>query len=161
MRNVTPKKWLSQHFLKDKEIIAKFLDAADLIENENVLEIGPGHGAITDALLKKDLSLIAVEKDPILFKELKKKYSSCSNFSLYEADILDFPLEQLPSPIKVVANIPYSITAPLLGKLLTKRDIFSSLTLIVQKELALRMVAKIGSSEMSRFTHFVQYYSHP
>lgn len=155
-----PKKGLSQNFLIDGNILNKILAEADVQEGDAVLEIGGGPGVLTEALFAKKCDLTVVEKDPVFAKALHR----FSGINVFEGDILEFPLETLETlkkgkKIKVVANLPYHLTSPILGLLLPRSDLFSSVTVMVQEEVALRMVAKPGSKEYSSLTLFVNFYS--
>lgn len=154
-----PKKHLSQNFLIDQNIVRKIVQAAEVRPGDAVLEIGPGPGALTAALLQAGARVFAVEKDPLFAKELSRLQTSDQRLSVFEADILEFPLQDLPSPLKVVANLPYHITAPILEKIFDYSTLFSSLTIMVQKEVADRMAAKAGSKDFSSLSLFVQFYA--
>ena len=149
-----PKKGLSQNFLIDANIIRKIADAADIQEGETILEIGPGPGALTQELLKRGARVIAVEKDPLFATALKRLEG---DLEVYEADILEFDFKKIPKPYKVVANLPYHITTPILEKLC---GVYPTLALVmVQKEMADRMVAKHGSKAISSLTIFLQLFA--
>ncbi|HLB53161.1 MAG TPA: 16S rRNA (adenine(1518)-N(6)/adenine(1519)-N(6))-dimethyltransferase RsmA [Chlamydiales bacterium] len=152
-----PNKSLSQNFLIDPNIVRKIVDLA-AIQSDSVLEIGPGAGALTEELLKRNVHLFAVEKDPILADELKKKFDK---LTIFPCDILKFDLSSLCSyaPLKVVANLPYHITTPILEKLLCERDLFSSFTVMMQEEVAQRIQAKPGSKEFSSLSLFLQFHT--
>lgn len=151
---VRPKKSLSQNFLIDQNIIDKLLNAADISEGEEVVEIGPGIGAITEALVKRGAIVTAIEKDASLREKLETL-----PITLHLGDALEFPLERLPSPCKVVANLPFQITSPLLGRLVTRSEQFPSLTLIVQKEVGERITAQPNEKSYSHFSLFVSAYA--
>lgn len=152
------KKSLSQNFLIDGNILDKILAAAEIAPGDLVVEIGPGPGALTEALLARCSSVIAVEKDPLFIDHLK---SLSGNLSLYEADILSFPIEEILQrrKAKLVANLPYQITTPILQRFLPLKDCFSSLTLMVQKEFGQRLTAQKNESAYSSLTLFAQYYA--
>lgn len=155
-----PQKSLSQNFLIDGNIIRKIISAANITEGEAVLEIGPGPGALTEALLASGASLLAIEKDVHFYNALKTwKHPS---LSLLHRDVLSLDLPSLlKEKTKVVANIPYQITGILLQKLLPMGKWISSLTLMLQKEVAERLIAAKGSSSYSSFTLFAAHYSSP
>ena len=146
-----PKKGLSQNFLIDANIIRKIATAADIQESETILEIGPGPGALTQELLRRKARVIAVEKDP-QFAQALHRFEG--DLTVHCADILEFSLEQIPSPYKVVANLPYHITTPILEKLCKTPPTVAYV--MVQKEMADRMTAQSGSRAISSFTIFLQ-----
>ncbi len=149
-----PKKGLSQNFLVDHNIITKLLNYASVKKGDYVLEIGAGPGAITEILVKREADVVAVELDTA-FAEALKRFP----ITIYAEDILVFSLDSLERRAKVVANLPYHITAPILGRLLPRRDLFSTLTLVVQEEVARRMVAQPKTSDYSSLTLFLQFYA--
>jgi 16S rRNA (adenine1518-N6/adenine1519-N6)-dimethyltransferase len=153
--NARPKKHLSQNFLIDPNIIAKILSLADVQPGDPILEIGPGPGSLTTALLDRGASVYAVEIDPVFASELHTLQHP--NLSVFEADFLAFSLKNLPPHFKVVANLPYHITAPILEKLFASS--FTSLTIMVQKEVAARMAASPDTKEFGPLSLFVQFYS--
>lgn len=151
----SPKKSLSQNFLIDPNIIRKTLELADICQGDPVLEIGPGPGALTHALLEKGAKLFAVEMDRAFAHHLHRLQNG--NLTVFEHDFLKFPMDVLPKNIKVVANLPYHITTPILEKLFASS--FSSITIMVQKELATRIQANPGTKDFGSLSLFVQFYS--
>lgn len=150
-----PKKGLSQNFLVDAKIVEKIVNLAEVKPGDIVLEIGPGPGALTKALLERGARLFAVEMDPVFAKELERFQNG--QLQVFLADFLKFPIERLPKNFKVVANLPYHITTPILEKLFASS--FSSITIMVQKEVAERMKAQEGSKVFGSLSLFVQYYT--
>lgn len=150
-----PQKKLSQNFLIDPNIIRKITDLAEIYPGDSVLEIGPGPGALTLALLEKKANVFAVEMDPLFAKHLHRYQNG--HLRVYQDDFLKFRMENLPKNLKVVANLPYHITTPILEKLFGSS--FSSIVVMVQKEVAARMQAKPGTKEMGSLSLFVQFYS--
>jgi phospholipid N-methyltransferase len=142
------KKSLGQNFLKSKEALHKIMDAGDVVANDIVLEIGPGKGALTDMLLTSAGKVIAVEKDQSLVSLLKEKYVSqieAGKLDIKEGDILEFDptvLKFYEFPYKLIANIPYYITGAVIQKFLTAEYQPERMVLLVQKEVAQRIVAK-------------------
>lgn len=135
-----PKRGLSQNFLCDSNLVQKILTAADVTEDELVVEIGPGQGALTKLLAQKTKRLIAIEKDQDLSCYLKDLIPS---LEIYSEDFLKFPLEetikkklQRAEKAKVIANIPYHLTTPILKKICVNRECIGSAFLMVQKEVA-------------------------
>ncbi len=123
------------------------------------MEIGPGHGRLTTLLAEKAKKVIAIELDPLLVRQLKERLSSYSNIEIIEMDALEFPYDRLED-FKVVANIPYYITTPIIFKLLEARRLLS-MTLTVQKEVAQRIVASPGTKEYGLLSVMVQYRARP
>jgi 16S rRNA (adenine1518-N6/adenine1519-N6)-dimethyltransferase len=153
-----PRKQFGQHWLRSEKALGKILKAAQLQSDDCVLEIGPGTGNLTKMLLPLVRSLIAVEIDRDLCAQLRRKFVR-ENFELIEGSILDLPLPEAPH--KVVANIPYNITGPILGKLLgtiaEPVNQFDRIVLLVQKEIADRLVAKAGHKAYGALSVRVQY----
>lgn len=154
---VEPKKGLSQNFLIDGNIVRKIVTTADIKKGDHVLEIGPGPGALTEELTLRGAHVFAVEKDHIFAQALKR----FPHVEVYDADILTFDFSQLPTPLKVVSNLPYHLTAPILTLLAPRRDLFSSLTVMVQEEVARRMVARAKTSDYGSLTVFLNFYTQP
>ena len=156
--NLNPKKFLSQHFLIDGNIIDKIIKSSDVKIGESILEIGPGPGVLTAALLKKKTNVIAVEKD----RDYVKAFDNwdAPNLQVFEDDFLDFDLEKhIPKNTQVVANIPYHITTPILIKLMDHYTLFSSITLLMQKEVAQRLIAKPNTKQYGSLSIFLQRYA--
>jgi len=156
----TPRKRWGQHFLVDRNILNKVIRTAQLDQSDIVLEIGPGLGEMTLALARHVKKVIAVEIDPKLVKILKEKTSNFSNIMIVEGDILKIDFEQLydqaNQPLKGVANLPYQISTPLLFRFIESRDLFSSLTLMLQREVAERMMASPGGKDYGPLSIFIQ-----
>ncbi len=140
------KKSLGQNFLRSKSVVKKILDVSEISKNDIVLEIGPGEGIMTEELLSLGKKVVAVEKDDRLIPLLKEKFKEgldSGKFELIHSDILDQNIQEIISkPYKVVANIPYYITGQILRKFLESNFQPNSMTLMVQKEVAERIVAK-------------------
>jgi 16S rRNA (adenine1518-N6/adenine1519-N6)-dimethyltransferase len=157
----SPKKSLSQNFLIDGNIVRKIVAYAGIKPGENVLEIGPGPGVLTEELLAQESSVFAIEKDRKFAQALHRLQTPDHRLHIFEGDALKTPIDILPPHTKVVANLPYQITTPLLTRLLPCHEIFSSMTVMVQKEYATRLLADAGSENYSSLSIFVQFYSHP
>ncbi len=156
--NVHPSKGKGQNFLIDESVLEKLLAAAELKADDSVLEIGPGLGLLTLALVERVASLTAVEVDPNLASHVRRLLETRPNSRLIEGDILAVDRRLLPSPpFKVVANIPYAITSPLLRRFLEPPDRPSRLVLMVQREVAERVTAQPGHTSL--LTVSVQYYA--
>jgi len=155
-----PKKKWGQHFLIDRNILNKVIRTAQINEKDVVLEVGPGLGEMTIGLAKKAKKVITIEIDPKLVEILKKKVMDYPNVEVVKGDILkvDFNklLNQEKVPVKVVANLPYQISTPLLFRFIELRQLFSTLTLMLQREVAERMVAPPGGKEYGPLSIFVQ-----
>lgn len=158
-----PKKGLSQNFLVDSNIVRKIVQTAGIEPGDSVLEIGSGPGALTSALLEGGANVFAIEKDPLFAKELSRFQTDDRRLSVVEADFLEFDLRErkFPNSLKVVANLPYHITAPILEKIFDHSSLFSSLTLMVQKEVADRMRAEAGTKDFGCLSLFTQFYTLP
>lgn len=154
---VQPKRSLSQNFLIDQNIIQKTLDSAEVTAEDHVLEIGPGPGAITEQLVARGATVTAIERDTQLAKALQEKL----NITVLCDDALTAPLDALPKPTKLVANLPYHISTPLIQRLILRPDIFSSLTFFVQKEVGNRICGLPGTRDYSSFSVFIRAYSTP
>lgn len=165
---IAPKKGLSQNFLTDGNIIRKIVKAADVQSNDIVFEIGPGPGALTYALLETGAQVFAVEKDEVLAKALMRLNPPDKRLIVFCDDVLNFPLEDtfrrlLPKgqKAKVIANLPYHLTTPILTELVVQHDLFSVLVLMVQDEVAKRFTASPGNKEYGSITLFLNYHAHP
>jgi 16S rRNA (adenine1518-N6/adenine1519-N6)-dimethyltransferase len=158
-----PKKRLGQHFLIDRNILAKVIRTAEVEKGDVVLEVGPGLGEMTLALAHQAKKVIAVEIDSKLAVILKQKVRDFSNVEVVKSDILKVDFSQFlrkeRHPIKVVANLPYQITTPLLFRFIESKEAFSTLTLMLQKEVAERMVASPGRKEYGPLSIFIQMFS--
>jgi len=152
-----PKKSLSQNFLIDGNIIRKIVDAAEVKEGEHVLEIGPGPGALTQELLARGAHVTAVEKDTYFAQHLSTLGGS---LQVHCQDILDFDFSRIDQT-KVIANLPYHITTPIVTKLIQEHEKITSLVIMVQYEVARRMIAKPGSKEYGSLTVFLNYHTAP
>ena len=155
-----PKKRLGQHFLVDPDILNKVIRAARVGKEDVVLEVGPGLGEMTFALAHRVKKVIAIEIDPKLVAILSKKAKDYPNVEVMKSDILkvDFKdiLEKEGRTIKVVANLPYQISTPLIFRFIELKEAFSTFTLMLQKEVAERMVAPPGRKEYGPLSIFVQ-----
>ena len=151
-----PKKSLGQHWLKDPEILADIAEAAELTGDDVVLEIGPGLGTLTSRLLARANSVTAVEFDADLARKLPGQFPG-KNLEVFNEDILQFDLNQLPKNYKVVANVPYYITSKIVEKLMTAENKPSIAVLLVQKEVAERIAA--GAGNMSVLSVSVQIFA--
>jgi 16S rRNA (adenine1518-N6/adenine1519-N6)-dimethyltransferase len=163
--HVKPKKGLGQNFLFDKNIQRKLVASYNLKARDHVLEIGAGYGELTKLVADNAAFVYALEIDPELCKTLRDNTKGYSNIEIINQDILIFNLKRyfskFKNKIKVVGNIPYYITTPIIGHLLKYRNKIETVFITVQKEFAKRIVANAGSKEYGSFSCFVQYYSIP
>ena len=154
------KKHLGQNFLYDSSILSNIIRSAGLSEKDTVVEIGPGPGRLTRMLAEKVKRLIAIELDPELFERLKGDFIAYNNVEIVHGDALRFPFETI-GEFKVVANIPYYITTPIIFRLLEARAFLKSMTLTIQKEVAERIVAQPGCKDYGVLTIMVRYFARP
>jgi len=150
------RKELGQHWLKDKHSLESMVEAAKVKPGDFILEIGPGTGLLTDELLSSGANVTALEFDHTLAQQLVFKYASNSKIKLVEGDIRSFDLSQMSVNYKIVANIPYYLTANLMRKLVDDQRKPSIASLLVQKEVAERIGAKPG--KLSAVAVMVQVY---
>jgi 16S rRNA (adenine1518-N6/adenine1519-N6)-dimethyltransferase len=160
-----PRKRLGQHFLTDRNILLKVVRTAEVTKEDTILEVGSGPGEMTLALAKKAGQVIAVEIDSKLIKLLRKKMSGIPNVKIILGDILKIDFSSLfreaGRPLKVVANLPYQISTPLLFRFIESRNLFSSLTLMLQREVVERMIALPGGKNYGALSVIIQMVSHP
>jgi len=175
--NATALKRLGQHFLVDRGVLRKIIEAAELSPKDTVLEIGPGVGTLTQELAKRASRVIAVEKDPKMIEILKETIEDSGNVEIIQGDILKLRLQnpkseirnpkqiqnskfKIPKHYKIVANLPYYITSPVIRKFLTSTGVRPlSMLLMVQKEVAQRIVAR--PPDMNLLAISVQFYAKP
>jgi 16S rRNA (adenine1518-N6/adenine1519-N6)-dimethyltransferase len=150
-------KRLGQNFLIDPNIVRKIVALAELTPTDTVLEIGPGRGILTDALCGVTGHVTAVEVDPRLYAYLTERQPQFGNLALILNDAMTYPVEQLSSGTIVVANLPYYLSTPLLFRLLDQRNRFPRMVLMLQNEVADRLVAKPGSSGYGVLSVMAQY----
>jgi 16S rRNA (adenine1518-N6/adenine1519-N6)-dimethyltransferase len=146
------RKSLGQHFLADKRILARIADAAGIEAGDTVVEIGPGRGALTDLLVERAGRLIAIEYDRALAAGLRERYASRANVEVVQADVLTVKLGEIAGePFKLVGNVPYYITTPILFHAL-ERPRPSVAIYLVQREVAERLVAPAGDGDYGALT---------
>jgi 16S rRNA (adenine1518-N6/adenine1519-N6)-dimethyltransferase len=155
LRHYAKKKW-GQNFLADRNLLRKIVKSLELKTGDKVLEIGPGEGALTELILPRVDRLAAIEIDPALVEHLRslKELRDCT---FIHGDVLWFELDELPfeTPVRVVGNIPYNITSPILFWLIEQRKFWSDATIMVQKEVAERLTAEVGTKTYGRLTIMV------
>ncbi|GCL67772.1 16S rRNA (adenine(1518)-N(6)/adenine(1519)-N(6))-dimethyltransferase RsmA [Veillonella tobetsuensis] len=156
-------KKLGQNFLIKRGIVDEIVKAADLHDGEPVLEIGPGIGTLTQGLAQSGANVTAIELDTRLLEVLDTTLAQYGNVKIVHGDVLklDVPSIMNHEPFKVVANLPYYITTPIIMSLLESRLPIERLVVMVQKEVALRMVAKPGTKDYGALSVAVQYYTKP
>lgn len=164
MEKVKAKKSLGQNFLQDHDVIEQILSVAHVTKTDRVLEIGPGTGILTFVMSDRVEKLVAIELDHQLVERLQQHFIDSKHVSILEGNILDVHLEEMlhefgfaEHPYKIIANIPYYITAPIIRTLLSLSHQPQSLTLMVQDEVAERLAAKPGA--MSLLSVMAQYYA--
>ncbi len=156
------KKSLGQNFLIDKNIARKIVEAVPARAGEPVLEIGPGRGALTELFLEKGVALTVVELDDFYADFLTKRFGSFENFSLIRGDFLRQSLaDVLPGAAHVVGNLPYSITSPVLFKLIEERQWVQSATLMMQLEVAQRLIAAPRTKSYGILSVWAQTFAEP
>ncbi len=160
-------KKFGQNFLVDSNILDKIIESAQITREDCVLEIGPGIGTMTQRLAEEAREVVAVEIDRNLIPVLEDTLSAYANVTVINADILKFDLNRLVEernggrPIKVVANLPYYITTPIIMALFEKHVPLQSVTIMVQKEVADRMQEGPGTKDYGALSLSVQYYAKP
>ena len=165
--NFTFQKKFGQNFLIDPHVLDKIIAAAEITKDDFVLEIGPGIGTLTQYLAEAAREVVAVEVDSSLIPILEDTLSSYDNVSVINEDVLKVDLKKLAEernggkPVKVVANLPYYITTPIIMGLFESHVPLKSLTVMVQKEVALRMQAGPGTKDYGALSLAVQYYADP
>lgn len=166
--NVTAKKSLGQNFLIDENVILDAINAANITKEDIVIEIGPGLGTLTKYLLDRAKKVICVELDNSMINILKERFFLYENFEVINDDILKIDLNELISKnkselkvdnVKIVANLPYYITTPIIMRLLEERLDINSITVMIQKEVADRLTAIPGNKNTGAITYSVYYYA--
>lgn len=154
-------KSLGQNFLIDDSVLNDIVSGAEVDENDLVIEIGPGVGSLTAQLLKKAKKVVAVELDNDLIPILEAELGQYENFSLIHKDALKVDFNEVigdEKSVKLVANLPYYVTTPIIVNLLKKNYNFKSLTIMIQKEVAERINAEPNCKEYGSISLLVQYY---
>ncbi|MBP6322406.1 MAG: ribosomal RNA small subunit methyltransferase A [Fusobacteriaceae bacterium] len=161
MSDFKHKKKFGQNFLTHQnEVLEKIMEVSNVTSEDTVIEIGPGEGALTELLLDSSKKLFCFEIDRDLEKILNKKFKDNSKFNLKMGDVLEADLKEIlkdEQNVKVVANIPYYITSPIINKIIEHRDKISEIYIMVQKEVAERICSKTGK-ERSVLTLAVEYF---
>lgn len=157
---ISPRKMFGQNFLLDKNIARRIIAIAEIKPDDVILEIGSGIGALTELLIETGARIVAIEIDKDLFAILSKRFSDKSNIEILNNDALKISYkdmaDRLGKKLKVVSNLPYNISTPILFKFLDERDAFSSLVLMFQKEVADRICAKPSCKDYGILSVFAQ-----
>lgn len=164
--HVKAKKRYGQNFLIDQSVLDNIVQVADVNSEDVVLEIGPGTGNLTRLLASYAKEVVAIEIDRDLVGLLEEEFKETKNLKIINTDVLKVSLEDIlseydKSSVKIVANLPYYITTPILMKILESKLEYKSVTVMVQKEVALRMCACAGTSDYGALSLAVQYYTNP
>lgn len=160
------KKDLGQNFLTDENIVLKIVDSLELTDDEVVLEVGPGMGSLTQKLAERAYKVYAVEIDTRAVNMLEETLSEYNNIEIINKDILKTDLREILEDaikenrkIKFISNLPYYITSPILMKVLEDKVMFENIVVMLQKEVATRLNAKVNTKDYSSFTIAVDYYA--
>lgn len=165
--NISANKSLGQNFLINDSVVNKIVESAEITKNDLVIEIGPGLGNLTEFLLEKAGKVIAIELDQRMLEILNDRFSLYDNFEIINEDVLKVNLNELISEnknseiknAKIVANLPYYITTPIIMKLLEEKLDIETITVMVQKEVADRLIAIPGEKLSGAITYSVYYYA--
>ena len=165
--NISANNSLGQNFLINDSVVNKIVESAEITKNDLVIEIGPGLGNLTEFLLEKAGKVIAIELDQRMLEILNDRFSLYDNFEIINEDVLKVNLNELISKnknseiknAKIVANLPYYITTPIIMKLLEEKLDIETITVMVQKEVADRLIAIPGEKLSGAITYSVYYYA--
>lgn len=165
--NIKANKSLGQNFLINNEVVENIINSSEIIETDMIIEIGPGLGTLTKYLLEKAGKVLCIELDSKMIRILQDRFKKCDNFELINADILKVNLNEIIDKnkkegkiknVKVVANLPYYITTPIIMKLLEEKLDIESITVMIQKEVADRLIEIPGGKNTGAITYTVYYY---
>ena len=164
--SITANKGYGQNFLIDDSIVDEIVEKANVSKEDLVIEIGPGLGNLTLPLLENAGKVICIELDPKMINILNDRFKLYSNFEIINDDVLKVDLKSIIDKsnlkkAKVVANLPYYITTPIIMKLLEEKLNLESITVMVQKEVAERLTEKPGSKDTGAITYTINYYTDP
>lgn len=166
--NIKANKSLGQNFLISEEVVTAIIDSSEITKQDCIIEIGPGLGTLTKKLLDKAEKVICIELDKNMVNILKDRFKYYDNFQLFNEDVLKVDLKELISKekgkgniknVKVVANLPYYITTPIIMKLLEEELDLKSITVMIQKEVADRLIAIPGEKNTGAITYAIYYYT--
>ena len=165
---ISAQKSLGQNFLINEDVVTKIVEASQISKDDLVIEIGPGLGTLTESLLEKAGKVVAIELDERMLRILNDRFSLYNNFEVINNDVLKVNLAELIQNeknnnglknAKIVANLPYYITTPIIMKLLEEELDIESITVMIQKEVADRLIAVPGDKLSGAITYSVYYYS--
>lgn len=165
---ITANKSLGQNFLINEEVVNNIVSSSNICKDDLVIEIGPGLGTLTEELLQNAGKVIAIELDERMIKILKERFIAYNNFEIINEDVLKVDLQNLIKAekqtnnlknAKIVANLPYYITTPIIMKLLEEKLDINSITVMIQKEVAERLIAVPGEKLSGAITYCVYYYA--
>ena len=164
--HITANKNLGQNFLIDDDTVSGIVDAANVSKDDLKIEIGPGLGTLTKELLDRAGKVICIELDKRMIEILNDRFSMYDNFKVLNDDVLKVNLKELiekekVKTTKIVANLPYYITTPIIMKLLEERLDIETITVMIQKEVADRLVTKPGTGDTGAITYAIHYYTNP
>lgn len=166
--NITASKSLGQNFLIDSEVVDGIVDSAGVSKDDLIIEIGPGLGTLTSVLLEKAGKVVCIELDKRMVNIISDRFSFYDNFEVINEDVLKVQLNSIIEKnlkennlkkAKVVANLPYYITTPIIMKLLEDKLNLTSITVMVQKEVAERLTEKPGGKESGAITYSINYFA--
>jgi 16S rRNA (adenine1518-N6/adenine1519-N6)-dimethyltransferase len=166
--HIKANKSLGQNFLINQEVVEAIVESSQISKEDLVIEIGPGLGTLTKYLLEKARKVICIELDKKMIKILEDRFSLYENFTLINQDVLKVDLQELIEKekqnkeiknVKIVANLPYYITTPIIMKLLEEQLDLESITVMIQKEVADRLITIPGEKETGAITYSVYYYA--
>lgn len=165
--NIRANKNLGQNFLINNEVVENIIDSSEISENDMVIEIGPGLGTLTKYLLESAGKVLCIELDTKMIRILTERFLNYENFEIINADVLKVDLNKIIKQnkeenriknVKIVANLPYYITTPIIMKLLEEHLEIESITVMIQKEVADRLIETPGGKNTGAITHTVYYY---
>lgn len=164
--HITANKNLGQNFLIDDDTVSGIVDAANVSKDDLIIEIGPGLGTLTKELLDRAGNVICIELDKRMIEILNDRFSMYDNFKVLNDDVLKVNLKELieeekVKTTKIVANLPYYITTPIIMKLLEERLDIETITVMIQKEVADRLVTAPGTGDTGAITYAIHYYTNP
>lgn len=164
--NISANKDLGQNFLIDENVIENIIKSAEISKNDLIIEIGPGLGTLTSKLVEKAGKVIAIELDKKMLQILNDRFALYENFKVINEDVLKVDLNNLIKnentqnyTVKIVANLPYYITTPIIMKLLEEKLNINSITVMIQKEVADRLTEIPGGKNTGAITYCVYYYA--
>lgn len=164
--HITANKNLGQNFLIDDETVAGIVEAASVSKEDLIIEIGPGLGTLTKELLERAGKVICIELDKRMIEILEDRFSMYDNFKVINEDVLKVNLKDIIQKekiknTKIVANLPYYITTPIIMKLLEDKLDIETITVMIQKEVADRLVTEPGTGDTGAITYAIHYYTNP